>query len=279
MVYLILRSEYEFPLGRTILTFPHEDILDWLQVHWVSRERFDSSVTKEESIEFQPSDYDDYVWDFLKRSFGKYPRGLGEFFDRMIDWDPPRSTEDVAAFSLRLDAAAAQMADPGIQKFITGARSLVSRIQTETRNLVADLRESPAKMADLNAALRELSPATTPGQVGPEVFLSLDEKVTALPTRVVHHLKMIAGEAVTNSIKHAQATRIEIKTLLEDNHLTMMILDDGKGFDADRESKGRSGHFGCMGMRERARKVNATITWKSGIRGTSVIVTLNPGKV
>jgi len=186
--------------------------------------------------------------------------------------------QDLAGLSLRLDAAAAHMADTGVQKFITGARSLVSRIQTETRNLVADLRESPGKMADLNAALRELSPATTPGQVGPEVFLSLDEKVSTLPTRVVHHLKMIAGEAVTNAIKHAQATRIEIKTLLEDKHLTMMISDDGKGFNADRESKGRSGHFGCMGMRERARKVNATITWKSDTQGTSVIVTLSPGE-
>ncbi len=202
-----------------------------------------------------------------KAAFEERQRIAREFHDTL--------EQDLAGLSLRLDTAAAQSIDSGIQKLIAGSRSLVSRIQTETRNLVADLRDSPAKMADLSAALRELA-SSTPGQVGPEVFLTLDERVMALPSRVVHHLKMIAGEAVTNAIKHAGATKIEIKTHLDEDHLTMLISDDGKGFDADRESKGKSGHFGCMGMRERARKVNAKIIWKSDSRGTSVIVTMSP---
>jgi signal transduction histidine kinase len=92
---------------------------------------------------------------------------------------------------------------------------------------------------------------------------------------VVHHLRMIAQEAVTNAIKHARATSIILGLHQVDGSLVLSIEDDGAGFDANANTLGQPGHFGCMGIRERCRKIGAHPTWKSQPgAGTRVTVTL-----
>ncbi len=113
------------------------------------------------------------------------------------------------------------------------------------------------------------------GEVGPKVLLSArSEEVTLLfPSRVVHHLKMIARESVTNAMKHSGSEIVEIDLRVEEEQLILTISDDGSGFDFGSETRGKSGHFGCMGMRERARKIEAEIEWRvSGSGGTMVEV-------
>ena len=184
--------------------------------------------------------------------------------------------QDLAGLSLRLDAAAARGADEKLRGFIEGSRSLVSRIQIETRNLVSDLRQEPGEEADLIVMLSELVNRQS-GEAGPEVaIVSPGGGIPVLPSRTVHHLRMIAQESITNVIKHAAAAKVVIAVTCDENDLRMSITDDGRGFDADGKTVGSSGHFGCMGMRERCRKMGAGIVWKSGVgRGTEVVVTLS----
>ena len=61
----------------------------------------------------------------------------------------------------------------------------------------------------------------------------------ALPTSVVHDLRMIAQEAVTNALKHAQAQHIILRLSADDEAVTLSIIDDGRGFDPQQESKAR----------------------------------------
>lgn len=183
--------------------------------------------------------------------------------------------QDLAGLSLRLDAAAARGTDEKLRGFIEGSRNLVSRIQVETRNLVSDLRQEPGEEADLISALGEL--VTTRGDgIGPEIaMVSAVDGMPALPSRTVHHLRMIAQESVTNAIKHAGAAKVVISVGHDGNELVMRITDDGRGFEVEGNTSGRTGHFGCMGMRERCRKIGAEIAWESAPgQGTSVIVTL-----
>lgn len=189
--------------------------------------------------------------------------------------------QQLAGLSLRLDAAAARGGDEKLRGFLEGSRNLVSRIQTETRNLVSDLRQDPGEAADLVGALGELVEQSGPG-VGPELSLVPPAGgLPPMPSRTVHHLRMIAQESVTNAIKHAGAKRIVLSLATEQNGLVMTIRDDGTGFDAGVETAGQRrnpGHFGCMGMRERCRKIGAEIEWRSAPgEGTVVVVTLpNP---
>lgn len=183
--------------------------------------------------------------------------------------------QDLTGLSLRLDAAVARGSDERLRGFIEGSRNLVSRIQIETRNLIADLRQEPGEEADLTSALGELV-AGRNGEPGPEVVMVPPaEDVPALPSRTVHHLRMIAQESVTNVIKHAGATKVAISVDYDGEELVMRIADDGRGLEEPENTAARSGHFGCMGMRERCRKIGAEIAWESVPgEGTTVSVTL-----
>lgn len=187
--------------------------------------------------------------------------------------------QELAGLSLRLDAALARGAEGKLRGLLDGSRSLVSRIQTETRNLVSDLRESGEDSTSLDVALGELA-SRQPVDLKPTIRFELasPEPLAQLPPRTVHHLKMIAREAVANALKHAEAQRIDLILDADDDGLLMKITDDGRGFDVDSETRGKSGHFGCMGIRERCTRLGATVTWRSQPdHGTTMEVRLPSG--
>ncbi len=186
--------------------------------------------------------------------------------------------QQLAGLSLRLDAATAKVDDGKVRGFLEGARRLVLRIQTETRDLVSDLRQDPDEATDLGGALADLVEQGAAG-AGPElVLLPPPGDLPPLPSRTVHHLRMIAQESLTNAMKHAGADRIALSLAKTPEGVAMTIQDDGVGFDAERETSGKRGHFGCMGMRERCRRIGAEIAWRSAPgEGCAVVVTLpNP---
>lgn len=177
--------------------------------------------------------------------------------------------QDLAGLSLRLDAAGAKSNDATLKEFITGSRRLVSRMQTETRNLVSDLRDSGEGTRSLREALAAIRENLPPG-VGPALIWDLAE-MDPLPSRTTHHLKMIASEAVTNAIKHAGADTISIASRLNDGTLHLSVSDNGCGIADLSETLGKAGHFGCMGIRERARRIGAEVQWDSpGDGGTTL---------
>src|SRR6185295_11625961 len=76
---------------------------------------------------------------------------------------------------------------------------------------------------------------------------------------VESHVLRIAQEAVTNALKHGHATHIELGLDYGVDHITLLVRDDGRGFDADHPPAAASGHFGLFGMRERAAKLGADL--------------------
>lgn len=179
--------------------------------------------------------------------------------------------QELAGLSLRLDAAVAHGAQEKLKGLLEGSRNLVSRIQLETRNLVSDLRDTAGGSSDVEAALRELVDGQ-PSGIGPE-FSLVAENVPELPPRTVHHLKMIARETIANALKHSGAEKIELRVGRQKGALALEIIDDGAGFDTAEKTRGMPGHFGCMGIRERCKKIHATVEWRSEPgKGTTVFV-------
>ncbi|MBB5031998.1 sensor histidine kinase [Prosthecobacter vanneervenii] len=179
--------------------------------------------------------------------------------------------QELAGLSLRLDAATTRPLEDKARTLIETSRSLVSRIQSEARNLVADLRDTE-QLHDLPAALREIQNRMPPN--APALQLDL-HPLPAIPGAVSHHLRMMAQEAITNTIKHAQATEISLHLSATTDALTLRISDNGRGLASDTATTGQPGHFGCMGIRERARKIGADVSWKSEAgKGTVVTVSL-----
>jgi len=185
--------------------------------------------------------------------------------------------QELAGLNLRLDAALTRPLEEKARGLLHASRHLVGRVQSEARNLVADLRSDPDTAPDLRAALEETAArASVPPVLRARV--ETDGEMPALPAHTVHHLRMTAQEAVTNALKHAQAREIVISARQEAGALVMEIADDGRGLPAGA-SEGLPGHFGCMGIRERCRKIGAHVEWLSGggRPGTRVVVTLPLG--
>jgi signal transduction histidine kinase len=89
----------------------------------------------------------------------------------------------------------------------------------------------------------------------------------------------IAGEALRNAFRHAQARRITVEIRYDRRQFQLCIRDDGKGIDEATMELGHPGHFGLHGMRERAEIVGGRLeVWSKLDRGTEVELTI-PGAI
>lgn len=90
-----------------------------------------------------------------------------------------------------------------------------------------------------------------------------------LPKEYQPHIFRFFQEVLTNIERHAQATKVEMSALLENQMLTCAVLDNGVGFDFQSESEG----FGLAGIRERVDLLGGEFELASSTgSGTHVIV-------
>lgn len=186
--------------------------------------------------------------------------------------------QDLAGLGLRLDAVATRAIDDKGRALIAGSRGLVSRIQAETRNLVSDLRDPAETAGDLAGVLRAVADEHVDKE---RITLSVKLPLAPPPllaATVVHHLRMIARESVTNALKHGGSTLVTLALQVKENALVLSIADNGMGFDPALADRGKAGHFGCVGIRERARRIGAAVVWRSAPgAGVTVELTLPLG--
>ncbi len=84
----------------------------------------------------------------------------------------------------------------------------------------------------------------------------------------------VVQEALNNVVKHAQASTIRVRVEFAAGGVTVVVEDDGKGFDPADEAL-PVGHYGIMGMRERMQLLEGKLTIKSASRGgTRVMISV-----
>jgi signal transduction histidine kinase len=143
---------------------------------------------------------------------------------------------------------------------------------SEARQSLWGLRTIGPGPRDFAEKLAELSRQATAGK---PVKLSLDLQplATSLGPDTEYQLLRIAHEAISNSLKHANAKRLEIRLNTDMHGLQLTLSDDGVGFDSEAEY--RFGHFGLVGMRERAEEIGANLKVISSPGcGTAISVSL-----
>jgi signal transduction histidine kinase len=86
----------------------------------------------------------------------------------------------------------------------------------------------------------------------------------------------IACEALRNAFQHSGAARIEVGIHYDDKQFWVCIRDNGKGIDPKvLDGRGREGHYGLTGMRERAKLAGGKLTVRSTLdSGTEVELTI-----
>jgi PAS domain S-box-containing protein len=137
--------------------------------------------------------------------------------------------------------------------------------------LAADLRPASLDHLGLEAAVRQYSRS-----IGSKFDLAVRFKARGfgserLPTAVETALYRVVQEAMTNVVRHARATRVDVLAEHRGDRVMVMIEDDGVGFEPDEVQHGD--HFGLLGLTERAEALGGTLTVESRLgAGTTVVV-------
>jgi signal transduction histidine kinase len=96
-----------------------------------------------------------------------------------------------------------------------------------------------------------------------------------VPDEIAQQVLRIAQEAVANALKHARPGRIRIALVRRGGVLALTVQDDGTGFDPSQAFVSARGHFGLLGMRERARRAGGDLRVESAPgSGTTIHVTV-----
>jgi signal transduction histidine kinase len=144
------------------------------------------------------------------------------------------------------------------RQFLDLARKMARHSLTEARRSVLDLRASALEGRDLAAALNSGAQMWIAGS-GVQVEVDVSGVHSSLPEDMEQHLLRIAQEAVTNVLKHAGARKIWVKLHMEARKLYLRIADDGHGFEQQDAFSSLGGHFGLIGMRERAERLGGEL--------------------
>jgi signal transduction histidine kinase/ligand-binding sensor domain-containing protein len=145
------------------------------------------------------------------------------------------------------------------------------RLLGESRDKVKDLRGSPSDSADLAEALAAAGDQFA--QLRHAKFrVSVQGVRRDLHPIVREESFLIGREALANAFCHGEAQTIEAEVTFGERDLHVRIRDDGRGIDAAVLDAGsRPGHFGLIGMRERAGKLGAQVNvWSKPGSGTEV---------
>jgi signal transduction histidine kinase len=177
--------------------------------------------------------------------------------------------QDVASLGYLVDNLAASSGDPVQQQQIGQLRQEVTRVVTELRHSIFDLRHEIAAGAGLGESLSAYAnqvSATSPMTV----HVTLDEKGPRLPADVQHELLRIAQEAMANARKHSGAANLWLRCTIRSPYAEIEVRDDGTNAHSPRADS-----QGMKIMRERSRSIGATLVIEAptaAATGTRVVV-------
>jgi len=172
--------------------------------------------------------------------------------------------QTLTGIALQMDAASKVLPreSTGADRFLDLARNMVTQGQVEVRRSVWDLRSRALEQFDLPSALRTSANELTQGTA---VHVSVETKgmVRPLPEIVEDNLLRIAQESLTNVIKHSGATTATVSLDYNTETVQLRIDDNGRGFSVNGCAGPSEGHFGLLGIRERATRLRGTVSLTS----------------
>ena len=163
------------------------------------------------------------------------------------------------------------------KQHLVRALDLCRVLMQQGRDVLRDLR---AKTRDAADVIRVLSRTIEGFQRQSKVVSSLIVEGTprSLNPAVVEDFVQIGKQAVANAFQHAAAKKIEVRLIYGTSDLRLEVRDDGRGIDPRIAEAGKPGHFGLIGMKERAERIGGVLTIASRVgEGTSATVSV-PGK-
>lgn len=159
------------------------------------------------------------------------------------------------------------------------ARALLARCRNAIDALIQELRtfivqhvpgdDKPERVAQSGAALQQLVHRFQSASSVPIELVLKDSPPTLVTLGQQIHLRQIAQEAISNSLRHGRPRHIRVELHRQAQHLRLRVADDGVGFDAEKSAGGQ----GLANMQARAVQLGGHLHVKSRPgQGTEVIL-------
>ncbi len=147
---------------------------------------------------------------------------------------------------------------------------LMRQVIDEGRNAVRGLRGSAGAGDDLEQALSSAQRELAVGDAG-EYRVVVTGRRRRLHPLIRDEVYRVAREALANAFRHAAASAVEVELTYASDQMRLLVRDDGRGIDPEVQQRGRDGHWGLSGMRERAERIGGRFTvWSRRGSGTEV---------
>jgi signal transduction histidine kinase len=169
--------------------------------------------------------------------------------------------QELTGISVQLEVVARTMPS-GAEAAMTNLDRVRMQVRhgiAEARRYVWDLRSPTLDSNDLPGALSETARRLT-NETSIQAQVEVNGTFRPLPRLVEDNLLRIGQEAVTNAVRHGHPQRIFVNLVFDAGRVRLSVQDDGQGFDNQSASNGRAGHFGLIGMRERAEQIGGTLS-------------------
>jgi signal transduction histidine kinase len=167
--------------------------------------------------------------------------------------------------------------DEAARRYFQDAMQAAMTAVVEGRAVLSLLRAPKSERCDLREGLLRLGRELL-GNKSTQFSLDVVGQQRELKPRAWAEAYAICREALSNAARHAGARSSVLKLSYRED-LEIVVSDDGSGMSPRMITRGRRGHFGLNGMRERAAGLGARLSLESQRgTGTTVILTI-PGDV
>jgi PAS domain S-box-containing protein len=175
--------------------------------------------------------------------------------------------------ALKLVAAINRVTAPA--ESVVALRDLVGLTQqtlTDARRAVWDLRSPALAAGDFPGAVRTAAEDCVRG-TGLELEFDVGGPPNPVDPDVEAVVIRVAQEAITNVVKHADAATVRVRLSFEARRIRLSVIDDGRGFAVESDFQAYGGHWGLLGMRERASQIRGKLSLRSTPgHGTEVVL-------
>jgi NarL family two-component system sensor histidine kinase YdfH len=171
--------------------------------------------------------------------------------------------QGIAGMIMQLEVTSAQLDRKNYlqaQHVLSQALSSARTTLLDARHAIADLRSRTPRIDQLVESVQE-EIAHFFQTTGIVCHTHLDDLILT-PAHACEHVLRVIGEGLSNVARHAQARQVSVEARVVERWLSITVRDDGRGFDPASQEL-HTGHYGLLGLQERAHLVEGTLSLSS----------------
>lgn len=167
--------------------------------------------------------------------------------------------QDFQVIILRFDDVSRRLESPDPHKrALDEGLQFADRVLKEGRNRIHDIRADTYVSENLASAFSEYCNELARHRAV-DCRVTVSGKPVNADPMALDEVFRIGREAIGNAFKHSECSTLEVELAFAAREFRLVVRDNGIGIDASVLATGRPGHWGIASMRERARKIEATL--------------------